>query len=211
VENATPRRDAQRNRIKIMTAARELFATEGIDVTLDDVARHAGVGVATAYRNFANKDLLIDDLLVERIEEMVRFAERALEEPDPWRALRSFLDSSLALQLADRGLKQVLWARSTGHQRIRKAREGLAPAIIELVERAKAAGVVRADVQPTDITLINLMVGTAIDFSRDVEPGLYPRYLEMLMAGLRPDAPAPAVPALSVEQMLGAMEAYHSR
>src|SRR5215218_6134927 len=74
------RRDAERNRRRILEAAAEVFAERGLAVTMDDIADHAGVGVGTVYRRFPNKDLLIDALLEDRLAELVAMAERAQEE-----------------------------------------------------------------------------------------------------------------------------------
>jgi AcrR family transcriptional regulator len=203
---ATPRRDARLNRERLLLAAREVFATQGITVTLDDIARHAGVGVGTAYRNFANKGELIDALLVGKFDEMVALAEDGLRDPDPWAGLRGFLEAFLARQQADRGLKQVLHEVAHSREPVQAARRRLAPAVGALVERAKAAGVVRDDVAASDISFINFMLGTVIELSRDVQPELYRRYLDLLLDSLRPSAPAPAVGPLSAEQLLAAME-----
>jgi hypothetical protein len=167
------------------------------------------VGVATAYRNFANKGVLIDDLLVDRMEEMVDLATRGLDEPDPWLGLRGYLDRAVELQVSDRGLKQLLFSRSTAHHRVERARSKLAPAVAALVERAQRAGEVRADVRPSDIAVINLLVGTVIDLARDIDPDLHKRYLEMLLDGLRPTSPAPAAAALATEDLYQVMTRWH--
>lgn len=193
------RRDAQANRAKLLAAARELVAEQGLEVTLDEIAARAGVGVATAYRNFANKDVLFDDLLVEQMDEMVAVAQECLELADPWTGLRSFLERSLAMQVADRGLKQVLFSRGRGHRRVDKARAGLAPAVAVLVQRAHDAGQLRSDVAPSDVPIIHIMVGTVVDFARDLDDDLHLRYLEILLAGLRAEAAVPALPAGPME------------
>ena len=204
------RRDALRNRAALLTAAAELFADRGLEVTLDDIARHAGVGVGTAYRNFANKDVLIDDLLVSRMAEMVELADRAIEHEDAWLGLRGFLEQALELQLGDRGLKQLLYERSHCHERVDLVRTRLTPAVTRLVERAQRAGALRADVVASDIPMINIMLGTVQNVSRDVAPGLYRRYLEVLLRGLRADGPLPE-PALTQDQVDVAMRTWHAR
>jgi AcrR family transcriptional regulator len=180
------RADAERNRQRLLAAAKDLFATRGLDVTLDDIARHAGVGTGTAYRRFPNKDALIDALMVDRIGELAEIAKECLREPDPWVGLRSYFDRALALQASDRGLKEVLFSSGRGRERSNHARLKIAPVVTKLVQRAKDAGVVRPDIDTSDVPLINFMVNTIVDFSRDIEPALYKRYLAIVLDGLRP-------------------------
>jgi AcrR family transcriptional regulator len=211
--NKTLRRDAERNRQRLLEAARELFTTRGLDVTLDDVAEHAGVGVGTAYRRFANKDELIDALLEEQIDAMVAMAERGLENPDPWDGLIEYIVGALELQVADRGLKEVLFAPGRGKKRVAGAKSRLGPAVSALADRARDAGVVRPDFDTSDIPMIYLMLGTVVDFSREYEPELYRRYLAMLLEGIRAGGQPPElpVPALEVPLFQAAMADYKSR
>ncbi len=83
------RRDAERNRQRMLQAASEVFTERGLDVSLDEVARHAGVGVGTVYRRFRTKEDLVEALFVDRIEEVAALAEDAAEAPDPWTGLAS--------------------------------------------------------------------------------------------------------------------------
>src|SRR3954452_19836161 len=102
------RKDAARNRERLLAAADELFAQRGLDVTLNDIAHHAGVGVGTAYRRFANKEEVIDALFEQRLDQVAAVAAEAAEDPDAWRGLATFLERSLQMQLEDRGLTQLL-------------------------------------------------------------------------------------------------------
>jgi AcrR family transcriptional regulator len=201
------RADAERNRQRLLAAAKELFAERGLDVTLDDVARHAGVGTGTAYRRFPNKDALIEALMVDRIGELGAIANECVEDPDPWNGLAGYFERALAMQAADRGLKDVLFSSGRGRERVAHARRALAPAVTKLVRRAVAAGVVRSDLSTSDVPLINFMLNTVVDFGRDVEPGLYRRYLAIVLDGLRPrDAVEPLpVEALTVPAFQEAM------
>src|SRR3954471_13315487 len=96
------RKDAARNRERLLTAASELFAERGLHVTLNDIAHRAGVGVGTAYRRFANKDELIDALFEKRLHDVIAVAEEALAFTDAWIGLVSFLERSLHMQFGDR-------------------------------------------------------------------------------------------------------------
>jgi AcrR family transcriptional regulator len=180
------RADAERNRQRLLAAAKDLFATRGLHVTLDDVARHAGVGTGTAYRRFPNKDALIDALMADRISELGEIAQDCLEEPDPWLGLSGYLERALALQASDRGLKEVLFSSGRGRERSVQARRKIAPVVMKLVQRAVEAGAVRSDMSTSDVPVINFMLNTVVDFGRNVEPNLYKRYLAIVLDGLRP-------------------------
>jgi AcrR family transcriptional regulator len=180
------RADAERNRQRLLAAAKELFATRGLDVTLDEVARHAGVGTGTAYRRFPNKDALIDALMVDRIGEVAAIAEECLKREDPWLGLTGFFEGALALQAADRGLKEVLFSSGRGRERSAHARRQIGPVVTKLVRRALEAGAVREDFAATDVPIINFMLTTIVDLSRDIEPDLYRRYLAIVLDGLKP-------------------------
>ena len=201
------RADAERNRQRLLAAAKDLFATRGLDVTLDDIARHAGVGTGTAYRRFPNKDALIDALMVDRIGELGTLAEECLVEPDPWVGLSGYFERALALQAADRGLKDVLFSSGRGRERSNQARRQIAPVVTKLVARAVESGAVRGDMSTSDVPLINFMLNTIVDFGRDVSPDLYKRYLAIVLDGLRPRddlAPLP-VDALPVRDFQDAL------
>src|ERR1044072_3349271 len=180
------RADAERNRQRLLTAAKELFATRGLHVTLDDIARHAGVGTGTAYRRFPNKDALLEALMADRIHEIGAIARECLEDPDPWHAIETFFERAMALQAADRGLKDILWSSGHGKERVVHARRAIAPPVSKMVARAVEAGAVRADMGTSDVPLINFMLGAIAHLSRDVEPDLYRRYLAIVLDGLRP-------------------------
>src|SRR3954454_17041113 len=112
------RADAERNRRRILDAAAELFAEKGLSVGLDEIARHAGVGVGTAYRRFATKDELIDALFEDRIGEIGALAESALESDDPWDGLVGFLESAVELHIANRAVKELIYSRSGTYERV---------------------------------------------------------------------------------------------
>ena len=136
------RKDAARNRELLIAAAREVFAKRGLEASLDEVARHAGVGVGTAYRHFANKYELLSALMTQAVDEMVADAERALAEDDPWQGLVLFLESALAVQSEDRGLREALMGVHDP-QKLEQIHDRLVGPISEILLRAQRAGVVR--------------------------------------------------------------------
>jgi AcrR family transcriptional regulator len=205
---ATLRRDAERNRQRILEAAREGFARRGLGITLDEIARLAGVGVGTVYRRFPDKELLIEALFERRLDELVELAEDALGQQDPWDALAGFLERLLAVQAADRGLKEVALGTTHGQERVRRARGRLAPVVRALIGRAQAAGVLRADVVGPDMALVQFMIGAVIDYTSDVEPDAWRRLLAIVLDGLRTrrDGPSPLpTPPLGDAQLDRAM------
>jgi AcrR family transcriptional regulator len=195
------RRDAERNRQRILTAAAEVFAARGLDVTLDDIAAHAGVGVGTVYRRFANKDELIDAVFGEQLDEVAAIVSDALEAPDAWTGLTTYLERSLRMQLEDRGFTEIFYGRSG--RRLDVARERLAPLTEMVVDRARREGAVREDLERTDLVFVQLALAAMMDATRGAEPELYRRYLALFLDGLRPAREGPSalpVPALSGEQ-----------
>jgi AcrR family transcriptional regulator len=202
------RRDAQRNRERILEAAAELFARKGVDVTLDEVARCAGVGVGTVYRRFPDKEELIDALFEDRIAEIAAYAEEALAASDPWEGLVGFFERSCAQHTADRGLQQVIFSSVHGHQRVAAARDRISPPVTEMLRRAQEAGALRPDVAPTDVPLVQFMVGAAAQYAGDIGPDVWRRMLTIVLDGLcarrSEPTPLPAQP-LTEEQFELAM------
>jgi AcrR family transcriptional regulator len=205
------RRDAARNRERILSAAGEVFATRGLEVTLDDIAHHAGVGVGTVYRRFRDKEELIDALFDERMDAVLTVAEQALTVADPWLGLEGFFVSIFELQAADRGLRELAFAGRHGRERVARAKARLEPLIAEVVARGKASGRLRDDISPDDIPLLQKMLGEIIQIAGDVDPSLWRRYLTIVLDGLRTrrDGPTPLpVPALEHGQLELCMQSW---
>jgi AcrR family transcriptional regulator len=211
VEDRPLRKDAERNRVRILEAAKELFAERGLGVTLNDIAHHAGVGVGTVYRRFPDKDQLIEELFELRVAEISALARAALDNPDPWSGLTGFLTKALELQADDRGFKEVVLGAPGARDRIGQIRQEMQPVAMELVRRAREAGQLRPDARFQDIPIIQLMIGAVIDCARDVEPELWRRYLGIVLSGLRAgseaDEPLPAE-ALSPDAVQRVMSSW---
>ena len=197
------RRDAERNRQRILKAASEVFTERGLEVSLDEVARHAGVGVGTVYRRFRTKEDLVEALFIDRIEEVAGLAEKAAEAADPWSGLACFMEQAATILAEDTGLRQMLMFATYGGDRVRYARQRNAPLVTKLVERAQAAGQLRSDLRPTDIPFIVFVLTDAAQFARRVNPDIWRRYLTLILDGLRPGregvSPLP-VPALRPDE-----------
>jgi AcrR family transcriptional regulator len=208
------RKDAEANRSRLLRAAAELFAERGLQVTLNDIARHAGVGVGTAYRRFANKEEVIDALFEQRLEQVAAIGEHALAEPDPWRGLVTYLDQILQLQVKDRGLTGIINHPSLGQHRLTAANERIGPVLNRLVDRARQQGSLREGLAGTDIVFLQLALDAVMNATRDVAPELYRRYLAIFLDGIRAEAAGPdplPLPAPTEEQTQQVLSPSRSR
>jgi AcrR family transcriptional regulator len=136
------------------------------------------------YRRFPDKAQLIEELFEQRLEDLVSVAGQALDDPDAWHGLKVFLRRALELQANDRGVKDLITASTDGLERVAMIRSRLLPIGLELVRRAREAGQIRTDVAAQDLPVIQLMLSTLIDASRDVSPDLWRRYLGIITRGL---------------------------
>ena len=206
------RRDAAVNRDRLLAAGREVFATRGLEATLNDVAHHAGVGVGTAYRHFANKDELIEAILVQQAEEITAILGEALGDPDPWSGLVSYMERALAVQVKDRGMAQIFSGRHSRPEKHDWIRDRTAPLVNRVADRAREAGALREHVTGTDLIMLQIAVvaiattaqdGPVLEDRDDTEQ-LYRRYLAVALDGLRPPGKrvnALPVPPLTTEQL----------
>jgi AcrR family transcriptional regulator len=208
------RADAERNRQRILRAAAEVFTARGLQASLDDIARHAGVGVGTVYRRFPDKEALAEALFEERLDAIVGLAEEGLANPDPWDGLVTFLRAAGGLLAADRGLREIIMFASYGKDRVDRGRARMQPVVTAMVARAQQAGAVRADLAPTDFPFIELMLSAAAEYASDVRPEIWLRYLTLILDGLRParDGVTPfPVPALEPDKMAEVMRGIPQR
>ncbi len=206
------RRDAERNRQRILDAARVVFAERGLRASQDDIAREAGVGVGTVYRRFPDKEQLIDALFEEGMEEMVAVAEAALAISDPWEGFVHLIVRGHELQSANRGLQElVLNGEQGGAERVARARSRIAPLVEQLLVRAQEAGAVRDDVVVTDLSMMQFAVGAIVDATRDIAPEVWRRTLTVMLDGLRParraTRPFKAAP-LTLDELVVALPAF---
>jgi AcrR family transcriptional regulator len=174
------RKDAARNRELLIAAAREVFARRGLDASLDDIAREAGVGVGTAYRHFANKYELAQAIMQQAIDAVVERVEQAAQAADPWQALVSFVEYVVELQIGDRALREVMLGMHE-HKNHDDINARMTPPISTLLERAKAQGSIRPDVVASDLGMVMMMSGLVADLAREAAPQTWRRYLPSLL------------------------------
>jgi AcrR family transcriptional regulator len=198
------RRDAERNRQRILAAAGQVFSERGLDATLDEVARAAGVGVGTVYRRFPDKEALVAALFRERIDRLVTVAEDACAAADPWQAIVSYLEYTAAAMAGDTGLRQLMMFGTYDRDQVCYAGDRMRPVITRLVQRAQASGDLRGDFEATDVKMIAFMLASLAEYAAAVTPDVWRRYLAILIDGLRPSrgeaSPLP-VPAPTVREL----------
>ncbi|MFF4256579.1 TetR/AcrR family transcriptional regulator [Streptomyces sp. NPDC001663] len=195
------RADAERNRKRIVAAAQQVFAERGLAVTLDDIAHHAGVGVGTVYRRFANREALIEAVLEDGVRRLVAVAEAALTREDAWDGFRELFLTAAREFAENRGLREVLLDSAQGGTQVASAQDDLMPVVAAVVGRAQEAGALREDFEAMDFPLVQLMLGSVTERSREVAPDLWTRYATLLLDGLRRDQSEPSpLPHRSLSQ-----------
>jgi AcrR family transcriptional regulator len=180
------RADARRNRERILQSAREVFAESGAEAQIDDVARRAGVGVGTVYRHYPTKEALLTELVRQKFRRFSVAAREALTRPgEPFEVLAELmrsnaaeLDRDAATQQAMSGVGEQVWAAASGEL------EELLTLTGELIERAKVAGTIRADIVPTDIGMA--MCGVSAVMAHTAPGFDWERHLSLVIDALRP-------------------------
>ncbi|MGW4771782.1 TetR/AcrR family transcriptional regulator [Nocardia sp. NPDC004278] len=188
------RADARRNYERLLTAARAVYAEHGLDASLDDIARRAGVGNATLYRHFSTREALLDAVHQDEIEALCTAAEQLGTESEPGAALTIWLRSLIGQGSTSRGLLAALTAAlSMGGSDMSWCREAIITAATTLLSRAQRAGVVRADI--TAAQLLKLVNAIAFVTERDPDNATRAdQLLTLMMEGIYPRNPAPTDP-----------------
>jgi AcrR family transcriptional regulator len=185
-EAAPPlRRDAERNRQLLLRAAYDLMASQGLDVSYEDIARAAGTGMGTIYRRFPQRQDLLDALFSEHIDTVIGLAEQASRYDDAWAGLAWFLERQLEIEAQSRGLGELLRSRNQATALVQRAHERMTPLVADLVDRAVRVGQLPDGATPADFAAVHVMVGSVMDASRAHAPGLWRRALRITLAGVR--------------------------
>jgi AcrR family transcriptional regulator len=178
------RADARRNREKVLAAARERFAIDGLDTQVDEIARAAGVGVGTLYRHFPTKEDLLVALADARFEGLAEAARDALEVEDAWEGFVGFMTYSARVMAQDRALSEAM-DQLPGLCRASAARVDMLELTGEVVARAQASGELRADLVPEDVPALVCGLGRAVRSKVERPTMSWQRFLEIMLAGLR--------------------------
>ncbi|MBB5122091.1 TetR family transcriptional regulator [Streptomyces eurocidicus] len=202
------RRDARRNRELLVSAARQLFAEQGVDAPLDDIARRAGVGNATLYRHFPTRGALIEAVFGEGLTGTLRRGEDARHAADAWEGLVHYLEYIFAGLAADRGANDLMTTGIQGIPSLEALKAHHHETVSLLIRRAQNQGTLRGDVVVEDLLFALAALGRVVPASETVAPGAWRRHLLLFLDGLRTEAARPLpVPPLAPEQLAGALRA----
>ena len=201
------RRDAQRNRDALLAAARQVFCDHGLEAPLEQIARQAGVGIATLYRRFPNRAALLDAVLTDNLQAHIDAAEQALATDDPWEGFAFYLEQSCRLQAADRGLNDVMGMRFPRATATEAAKARLFEVVGQVLDRAQQSGQLRADLTLEDLAFLHWANARILPAVRAAgAPDAWRRHLGLLLDGFRAERAHPLPqPPLSVRQVHRAM------
>ncbi len=203
----TPRADAVANRGRLLTAARDVFVEQGPTVALDEISRRAGCGIATLYRHFPDRLVLMRAVVLEALEHTVEQARAAADaEPDAFAALVRYMHAALDIRAAAviPALLGAVPLRTDDE--IVLARERGSRSVLCLVEAAHRAGTLRPDVTFGDIGVLVVRLSRPLPgtFTREQNDELAHRHLDLVIDGLRVAASGPSPlpgPALSIDDL----------
>ncbi|MGP4048878.1 TetR/AcrR family transcriptional regulator [Streptomyces sp. 2A115] len=186
--------DAERNRERILAAARRLISREGLGVPMTAVAREAGVGNATLFRRFGTRERLIDAVYTDRVEAHHSLVTACSNDPDPWQGFADYVQCVCARQIADPTFVEVLTmtfpAGAVETRRAEASRGALG-----LISRAKKAGYLREDFSDRDLTILLLANSGVVQAGGNTASNASRRLVaQTLRAYATPDAPLTPVP-----------------
>jgi AcrR family transcriptional regulator len=204
------RSDARRNRRRLIDAAKIVMREQGLDASLGEIARRAGVGSATLYRHFPTREVLWEAVFADYGNDLDRIRERVLQIPDAWEALVTWLEDMCATCATDQAFADLL-ARGkprspaldeVGEQGVRLAET--------LLENAQRQGAVRSDVELADLLLVIYSLHLVVPVAARVAPDGWRRHLIIALDGLRPREGATLPPVgMTVDQVVELGEQVH--
>jgi AcrR family transcriptional regulator len=178
------RADAQRNRDRLLETAVRAFSQAGPDVTLDAIAKDAGVGIGTLYRHFPTREALVEATYRNELARLCDAAAELLETTPPDEALRTWMDRFVDYMTTKRGMADALHAViASGGNPFAESRDRLVAAITTLLKAGSTAGTVRADVDPGDV--VASISGVTLTAGAPEQRAQAGRMLDLLMDGLR--------------------------
>ncbi|WP_158641387.1 TetR/AcrR family transcriptional regulator [Amycolatopsis eburnea] len=184
-DNAPARRDARRNRERLLECARRAFADRGAGAALDGIARDAGLVVGTLYRHFPTRLDLLCAVLEPKLRRVVGEVTAATGLDDPWEGLRTLLEVLGTAQAGDQAFADFLARRFPGDERTEAVHNEICALSQGVLDRAQAAGVVRPDVTGADLFLVLWASARIAEVTWHASPSLWRRHMHLALDGFR--------------------------
>ncbi|MGW0503360.1 TetR/AcrR family transcriptional regulator [Micromonospora sp. NPDC003241] len=193
------RRDARRNREALLVAARQAFAEAGLEASLEQVARRAGVAIGTLYRHFPTRTDLVEAVFMEKVRAWEELGLRAAEVDDAWEGFRLYLETTCELQADDWGFDDLARAHVVSSSVLDEAHRRMGQLAARILERAQRQGAVRADVTAEDLAFVIWSHSGIARATRDIAPRVWRRHLYLMLDAFRVDRahPLPEPPLTS--------------
>ncbi|UXX94336.1 TetR/AcrR family transcriptional regulator [Streptomyces sp. AD2-2] len=188
------RSDVERNRGRILAAARTVFGRDGLSASMASVARETGVGIATVFRHFPTKEALVAAVFTDRMDAYADAVATALDDPDPWHGFTSYIEAACAMQAADNGFADVLTMTFPTAKAMEKRRNEAYEGMVELIGRAKATGRLREDFDPSDLVLLHMANLGVVNACGDAAPDAWRRVVALMIQSFEAPARAPFPP-----------------
>jgi AcrR family transcriptional regulator len=203
----TMRADAQRNLEQLLEAARELISERGPNVPLEDVARRAGVGIATLYRRFPDRESLLRAVAVDAMERTREAVEEVAGNDEPFDALAAYLRRALELRVSA-VMPQLLEAIDLTEPDLAAARASTAKAVEALVDAAHESGDLPPDVTFLDVGMMLVRIARPLPgpMSTELKDELARRHLDLFIRGLRAGGPELSGPVVTRDDMAAMAE-----
>jgi AcrR family transcriptional regulator len=184
---------------------REVFAEQGLGAPMNEIARRAGVGIATLHRRFPTREDLIAATFAVKMKTYVEAIDDALQDPDPWRGFCGYIDRVCEMQASDRGFTHVLTLTFPTAKAFEADRNRSYQGCIELIARAKETGRLRPDFSPEDLILLLMANAGVISATGESAPGAWRRLVAYMVQAFSADHTEPLPPAPTPTAMYRAM------
>src|SRR3954468_4171816 len=200
------RRDAQERHNGLIAAAQREFSAQGVDASLEKIARDAGVAIGTLYRHFPTRLDLLMAAFEPRLREFLDGATEALAVDDPWEAFVSYLENLFAVQAGDRGFNDFLSRRFPGNADTEHIHDQMCSQIEDVLARAQESGQARPDITQADIVNLIWANGRIIDATSATAPNAWRRQLYLMLDAYRAERAHPIPePPMTDQQLYDAM------
>jgi AcrR family transcriptional regulator len=178
------RADAARNRARILDAAQSAFAEHGLDTSLEQIARDAGIAIGTLYRHFPRREDLVRATFEAKLDLFRRLTSEAMAAEDPWEGLRSFLEQACAMQADDVGMCHVM-SDVPATEDLSAALARVDEVVAQLLAHMRKAGVLRPDFTLEDFRHLLIANGGVVQATRHTDPQAWRRHLTLMLDAIR--------------------------